>query len=610
MALIKKYCLLGVFIVFFFSSLLAQDNYMIKDLKISGIKSVSEDDLKEKLIIKDRTIWNKIMFWKEAERFYETDLNSDLELIKNFYYKEGFLDVQVDSEVIENTEKESVEIKFIIQENEPVLIEDVTYNLEIATSADTVMTQPMFDKFVKGLSFEKESRFRDEDLLLTQNDLENWLVKYGYAYNEINYNLQVKKEENLVNVDFNLDTGPLCYFGETTFKGVEKVPYSILEKQLDPPGEIYSEKYLNSLQRNLQRIGMFQYVTVNSVLDEEETNPVPIVVDLKESPRLSLQYAVGYGEEDKIRTSLTVTKLGFLGGIRRAVFYAKYSSLEPYNLSLKVIQPALFHPAGALTLNPFARKEAEDSYTLTRKGSTISYQLGLGSFVNSYLNFGLEWNQLEAASPSLEDDLIANGKGNYRQSTSTIGLIYDDSQPMFSPNQGIYFASSFTWSGIGFANDYHYTMTSSEVRNYLTVYKEIVLASRVKGGFMKSLRADEVTPIADRFNSGGSNSIRGWARYDLGPKSDDNLSLGGNSLLETSLEIRYPIWSRLSGVVFCDAGNVWEGSYDHNLTDLEYAAGGGLRVRTPLGPVRFDIAFPLSEPDKKFQFYLNIGEAF
>jgi outer membrane protein insertion porin family len=86
--------------------------------------------------------------------------------------------------------------------------------------------------------------------------------------------------------------------------------------------------------------------------------------------------------------------------------------------------------------------------------------------------------------------------------------------------------------------------------------------------------------------------------------------MGGNSLLEGSVELRYPIWKILSGVVFCDAGNVWEGTYDHNLRQLEYAGGGGLRVKTPLGPVRFDVAVPLTQSSKKLQYYLSIGEAF
>jgi outer membrane protein insertion porin family len=608
--MMKKAFLLGILAFFLFSSLLAQENFKIKDLKITGMKSISEAKLKKKLTLKEKSILQKLLFWNKANKYHEADLTYDLELIKNLYQKEGFLDVQVDSEVKQQTDKELVEIELIIHENKPVLIEQINYILQASETADSLKLLPLMKQFTSALPLKEGSRFRDDDLLLVQSKLGNWLKEQGYAYQHVAYDLQLKKELNLVNVGLTLKTGDLCYFGETTFNGVQKVPTSILEKPLAPPGNIYNPKYLEKLQRKLQRLGMFQYVTVRGVIDEQQSNSIPILIELKEAPRLSTKLAVGYGQEDKFRTSITVTKLGFLGGIRKAVLFAKYSSLEPYNVSLKLTQPALFHPNGALTLNPFARKEEESSYSLSRIGSFVVYQIDVSSYLSSYLKYGMEWNNLKTASPLLEDDLISEGKGDYRQSSATIGLVFDNSQPMFSPQSGWYFSPAFTWAGIGFNSDYHYTMTSSEVRKYTTIYKQFVLATRLQGGFMKSMRSIEVTPIADRFYAGGSNSVRGWARFDLGPKSADDLPMGGNSLLEGSVELRYPIWKILSGVVFCDAGNVWEGTYDHNLRQLEYAGGGGLRVKTPLGPVRFDVAVPLTQSSKKLQYYLSIGEAF
>ncbi len=606
----KKTYLIGLIALCLFSSLFAQENNKIKEVKISGMESISESKLKKKLTLQEKSLWQKMLFWTQAERYYEADLITDLDLIKNFYQKEGFLDVEVDSKITEIAKKEAVEIEFIVDENKPILVEKINYNLKIPESADSSVSQEALNDFIADLPLQEASRFRDEDLLEVQNTLGKWLAKQGYAYQEVSYKLSLKKENNRVSIDFDLKPGPLCYFGTTTFTGVEEVPYSILEKYLAPQGEVYSEKYLQNLQRKIQGLGMFQYVTVRSVLDEETDNTIAIQIDLKEAPRLSFKLGVGYGQEDKFRTAVTVTKLGCLGGVRKAVFFAKYSFLEPYNLSLKLTQPAIFHPNGSLTLNPFARKEDETNYTLSRIGSFINYQLSLGNFVSTYLNYGVEWDNLKTASPLLEDDLIAEGKGDYRQSSATIGMVYDDSQPMFSPLSGWYFSSALTWVGIGFNSDYHYTMTSSEVRKYTNIYQELVLATRVQYGFMKSLRAGELTPIADRFYAGGSNSVRGWARFDLGPKSDDDLSLGGNSILESSVEFRYPIWNIISGVIFCDAGNVWTGTYDHNLSQLEYASGTGLRIKTPLGPIRFDVAFPLSKSYKEFQFYLNIGEAF
>ena len=135
------------------------------------MKTISEGKLEDKLTLQDKSIWQKLLFWKKAELFYEADLISDLDLIKNFYQKEGFLDVEVDSKIKELPEDESVEIEFIINENEPVLIEEINYNLQIADSTDTTELGQSLDQLVANFSLSKGERFRDEDLLSTQGGI-------------------------------------------------------------------------------------------------------------------------------------------------------------------------------------------------------------------------------------------------------------------------------------------------------------------------------------------------------------------------------------------------------------------------------------------------------
>ena len=127
---------------------------------------------------------------------------------------------------------------------------------------------------------------------------------------------------------------------------------------------------------------------------------------------------------------------------------------------------------------------------------------------------------------------------------------------------------------------------------------------------MKPIMGDDVTPIEERFFSGGSMSVRGWQRSQLGPKNAKNDPIGGNSLLECSAEMRYPIWKIFSGAAFLDFGNVWNKAFEHNLSELRYAPGLGLRIDTPIGPIRFDVARPIWDDEKQLQFHLSVGQAF
>jgi outer membrane protein insertion porin family len=117
-------------------------------------------------------------------------------------------------------------------------------------------------------------------------------------------------------------------------------------------------------------------------------------------------------------------------------------------------------------------------------------------------------------------------------------------------------------------------------------------------------------PVEDRFYSGGSNSVRGWNRSELGPKRESSTPLGGKSIIEANLELRQHLFWRLSGVAFIDAGNVQRNSFEYKLNELAYAVGGGLRVETPIGPIRFDVGFPVWNEKRSPQFFISVGQAF
>jgi outer membrane translocation and assembly module TamA len=114
--------------------------------------------------------------------------------------------------------------------------------------------------------------------------------------------------------------------------------------------------------------------------------------------------------------------------------------------------------------------------------------------------------------------------------------------------------------------------------------------------------------------------MRGWGRYEVSPLSASGLPLGGTTLLAFSSELRLVLKGNLGGVLFLDAGNVWDRRSAVDLGDLRYAVGPGLRYQTPVGPVRFDVGYQLTpiegllvngEPEKRrWRLHFSIGQAF
>jgi outer membrane protein insertion porin family len=118
--------------------------------------------------------------------------------------------------------------------------------------------------------------------------------------------------------------------------------------------------------------------------------------------------------------------------------------------------------------------------------------------------------------------------------------------------------------------------------------------------------------IENRFRAGGPTTVRGFEQNKLGPLTAAGDSLGGQAVAVVNQELRFPIWKRVQGGVFWDAGNVWLTSSGFSLTDLRQSVGAGLRVMFPFGPIRLEYAWVVNpRPDEsKSRFVFGLGHAF
>jgi outer membrane protein assembly factor BamA len=173
----------------------------------------------------------------------------------------------------------------------------------------------------------------------------------------------------------------------------------------------------------------------------------------------------------------------------------------------------------------------------------------------------------------------------------------------------------------------------------------------VEPGFSIGSNADPTDPIPlpERFYGGGGNSLRAFPENQAGPRDlKTGFPLGGSALFFNNAELRYPLFGEnVNGVLFHDVGNVFDRLSDmsfrfnqRNLQDFNYmvhAVGSGIRYRTPIGPLRVDLAYSINAPRfngfggtytqlvqcsinntcvasnqrvSHFQFFFSIGQAF
>ncbi|QGY42291.1 BamA/TamA family outer membrane protein [Maribellus comscasis] len=587
-----------------------QENYEIRKISFKGDKSLEESFLLERMALEEVSGFQKLITSDEPALYNKELIDLDLERLKKIYQREGFIDVAVSAEPPDiNDKKQIVKLKFIIEEGEPVQVDSVY--LVMVENKQQINVDSLKEKAIKKLQLKEGKRFRDEALQEDLAYVENIFRDLGHAYVSVIYELGLKPGEKTTSIRYKITPGPVCNFGETTVTGNKHVSETFIRKQFEyEEGELYNKSLLTETRQSLYHLQLFRVVSVLPQKDPQtRQSPIPVKLYVEEAPRVDTKFGVGYGTEDKFRTFVDFSYLGFLGTARRINLYAKHSALEPYYISLKWTQPQILNKNGSISLNPFISSNSEPGYNTRTYGVNVPLTYSFNSRLNSTLTYYLEnvEQEIEAGDPDFED--TESEKFPYNKSGMLLSTVFSTARPKFSPERGVSMSFGFKFNGYVFGGDFSYTRLWGDIRTYRKI-GDWILALRVMAGGINSSNENGFIPVEDRFYSGGSNSIRGWNRSELGPRRESGSPLGGKSIIETNIELRYPLFWRISGVAFFEGGNVWTGSYRYKLNDLGYAAGGGIRVETPIGPVRFDVGLPVWNQKRSPQFFISVGQAF
>ena len=589
----------------------AQSGYEVRNVSFSGNNAFSDDRLSEIVAVHGAGWIKRTLFGKDPYSFDSKTINNDITRLTRFYQRHGYLHVAVTAENREvNHDDRSLSITFTIAENEPVTVSAINYLFTDSSGAPQPTREKLRSSFEPDLAVNVGERFRDDEVQSDRRRIVQTYAHNGYAYITATPQLDVDTVDNSVALTWQIDTGPLCEFGEISVEDNGTIAPSLIRKQMAlRPGQRYDRELIDASQHQIYELGVFQIVTVSGRLAKVHDPIIPVHVQLKVAPVWSVRFGGGWGREDGIRALADFQLLDVFGGARRLNLNLKHSGLEPYSVSLTLSQPALFTPHTTGSINPFVRRQEEPGFTVNRWGGHVNLSHRFNRFLTGSITYTLERIELDTATVS--DEIVSDDAIDelYNRSSISVAATYDNSRPLFSPSHGWFLGGITRVAGLGFGSQYKYVRPIIDIRHDRPTHG-MILALRTKVGLIEAWTANTFIPIEDRLFSGGSSSIRGWARSELGPVDDQGQPVGGNSLLELSSELRYPIYRRLSGVVFFEGGNVWRPTASYRLSDLRYAAGFGLRFATPVGPIRFDLARPVFDDETTLQYHLSVGQAF
>ncbi|MCG3120108.1 MAG: Outer membrane protein assembly factor BamA [bacterium] len=619
-----RFGVLLFFFLFFPPLARAQDNYAIQAFKIDGVRSVSKDALREGLATRTSPWSNRFLFWRAEPLFSTEEFERDLRRIIEFYQREGFFHAQIAShKIAADDKKRQVRLYVNIVENQPTQIID----LQLA-GVDLPRVDQLF-RIAQAL-LKRGERLRVVALRNCQVALATDLTNHGFPFASVETQVKRDDDNKTAIVIFRINPGVASVFGQVQVTGTSHISPRVVRAALPfHPGQVFDQSKLIEGQQRVYRLEMFQTVSLRAQTTEQQSNEIPIEVRVREAPAHTLKLGAGYGTEDLFRAAINFRRRNFLGGGRRLEVEIKYSDLEPGRVQARIFQPHFFDAKTGLIISPFYFRHNEKVFNPRRKiysqksfGGELTAQRQYDLYTNVFLRY-----RLEDATVTPFDSLKAVIPGSYRKASWGFSALYNNALPIFAPVQGRYFALQIDYSGPlsefkYLTTKFHYVKVSGDGRTYSEIAPGLVMAYRLKLGTLEVLDdALNFAPIEERFYAGGSASVRGWQRSQLGPHLNETPT-GGQSLLEGSIEARFKIFPAASGrllhalgaALFVDFGNVWSTSLTYKIEEIRYATGLGLRYDTPIGPIRLDAArkSSLEMPiDKRhWEFYLSVGQAF
>jgi len=255
------------------------------------------------------------------------------------------------------------------------------------------------------------------------------------------------------------------------------------------------------------------------------------------------------------------------------------------------------------------------AYDETRTGG----DLRLGKEFTDHFRGGLSYrleevrieNLVDTASQDLRDE-----EGKNVISSLLLELTHDVRDNIFNPTKGYILSGSIEDAGGVFYGDKDFIRATVSASYYHTFFEKFVLELRGRAGLANAYGDTDEVPIYERFYAGGANTIRGYKERRVSPRDPgSNEPIGGEAILLGNVELTFSIYEKfLKGAVFYDAGNVWRRAGDF-IAGGNYKAGAGVgvRVKTPLGPVRVDYGYPLVgniDEDKNGEFYFSMSRGF
>ena len=571
----------------------------VKSIEFVGNAAYSSYRLRD--VIKTRES-NLLSFLGGADVYDPDRVEADRDLIRRYYLKHGFADVQVVAALTEyDPERKGFLVTFKIEEGQQYRVATVDFRSSIATLDGNALSS--YSRVNVG------SLYNAEALEKSVEEMQIEASRRGYAFAIVRPRGDRNFEAHTVSITFAIDEGPRTYIERINVRGNTRTRDYVIRREFDiSEGDAYNRALVDRAERRLKNLDFFKSVKITSE-PGSSSDRVILVVDLEEKSTGDFSVSGGYSTTDGALAEVSISERNFLGrGLfaKASVTYGQYAR----GYSLSFVEPYLLDYRVALGLDLFQRQQLANNY-ISYGTTTLGFSPRLGFALREDLSLQLRYsiyqqkislpsylancnnnpgNSLLAFNPSPAfaasqtppiDLSSTNGLGCYSDGeaslpvrkelangktlTSSVGysLNYNTLDNNKNPTDGLLIDFKQDFAGVG--GDVSYLKSAIDAKYYTPLVADIVGLIHVQSGILNQIGNKELRML-DQFQM-GPNLVRGFAPNGIGPRDINPFgtmdALGGTKYWGASAELQMPFWFLpkevgLKGAVYADAGGLYD----------------------------------------------------
>ncbi|WP_316172016.1 MULTISPECIES: outer membrane protein assembly factor BamA [unclassified Bradyrhizobium] len=572
----------------------------VKAVEFVGNNAFSSYRLKDVI----KTHETNILSFLGGNDVYDPDrVEADRDLIRRFYLKHGYADVQVVAALTEyDPEKKGFLVTFKIEEGQQYRVASVDFQSSISTLDPNSLRS--FSRVNVG------SLYNVENVEKSVEEMQIEASRRGYAFAVVRPRGDRNFEAHTVSVVFAIDEGPRTYIERINIRGNTRTRDYVIRREFDiSEGDAYNRALVDRAERRLKNLDFFKSVKITTE-PGSSSDRVILVVDLEEKSTGDFSVSGGYSTTDGALAEVSISERNLLGrGLfaKAAVTYGQFAR----GYSLSFVEPYLLDYRVALGLDFYQRQQLANNF-ISYGTKTLGFSPRLGFQLREDLSLQVRYSiyQQEITLPTTlancnnRSDINggsgqipfnptpafanlngislagSNGLGcfldgeaslpvrkelaNGRTLTSALGytLSYNTLDNNKNPTDGLLVDFKQDFAGVG--GDVSYLKTALDAKYFTPLVSDIVGIVHLQGGILNKIGNTELRML-DHFQM-GPNLVRGFAPNGIGPRDINPFgtqdAIGGTKYWGASLELQMPFWFLpkevgLKGAVYADAGGLW-----------------------------------------------------